>query len=96
MGASPTHRKDSISPPQLPAEVSRASSQDEGHKDPLAIFPSNNVEAQAGRAFVQDDFPGLSGRTHKGQGDIRVRSSKAGDRVCGTLVGLESLECSLV
>lgn len=79
MGAPPTHRKDTVSPPQLPAEVSRASSQDEGHKDPLTIFPSNNVEAQAGGAFVQDDFPGLPGRTHKG--DIRVRSSKAGDRL---------------
>lgn len=28
---------------------------------------------------MQDDFPGLPGRTHKG--DIRVRSSKAGDRL---------------
>lgn len=81
VGVPPTHRKDTVSPPQLPAEVSRASSQDEGHKDPLAIFPSNNVEAQAGGAFVQDDFPGLPGRTRKGQGDVRMRSSKAGDRL---------------
>lgn len=81
VGAPPTHRKDPVSPPQLPAEVSRASSQDEGHKDPLAIFPSNNVEAQAGGAFVQDDFPGLPGRTYEGQGDNGVRSSKAGDRL---------------
>lgn len=78
--APPTHREDAVSPPQLPAEVSRASGQDEGHEDPLAIFPSDNVEAQAGGAFVQDDFPGLPGRTDTGQGDIRVRSSKAGDR----------------
>lgn len=79
--APPTHREDAVSPPQLTAEVSRASSQDEGHEDALAIFPSNDVEAQAGGAFVQDDFPGLPGRTDTGQGDIRVKSSEADDRV---------------
>lgn len=77
----PTHREDAISPSQLPAEVSRASGQDEGHEDALAIFPTNDVEAQAGGAFVQDDFPGLPGWTDTGQGDIRVRNSEAGDRV---------------
>lgn len=47
-----TNWENPVAPPQLPAQVSRASSQDEGDEDPFSILPANNVEAQTSRALV--------------------------------------------
>lgn len=58
-----THRQDLVSSPQLPAQVSGPSCQDEGDEDALAVFTAHDVEAQARGAFVEDDLPGFPVQT---------------------------------
>lgn len=54
-----TYGQDLISPPQLSTEICRTPGQDEGDEYTLAVLAAHNVEAQAGRAFMQHNLPWL-------------------------------------
>lgn len=58
-----TYRQDLVAALQLSTQVGRAAGQDEGDKDPLAIFTTHDVEAQAGGALVEHDLPGFPVQT---------------------------------
>lgn len=58
-----------VAPPQLAAQVSRPSSQDEGDKNPLSILPADYVEAQAGGALVQHHLSRLPAKRRDGVKD---------------------------
>lgn len=71
-----THRQYLISSPQLSAKVCGPSCEYEGHKNAFSIFSSDDVEAQSGRALVQDDLPGLPVYTVKVIHQFRVRRAQ--------------------
>lgn len=90
------HRQDAVSPPQLPAEVGGASGQDEGHEDTLSVLSPDDVEAQAGGAFVQDDFAGLPAGTYTGMsrwGHLCWDAGGLGATRDGAQVGTEGRGC---
>lgn len=71
-----TYRQDLISSPQFSAEVCRPSCEYKGHKNAFSIFSSYDVEAQSGRALVQDNLPGLPVYTVKIIHQFRVRRAQ--------------------
>lgn len=58
-----TDRENPVTPPQLSTQVSRPPCQDEGDEDAFPILPTDDVEAQACGAFVQQHLPWLPAKT---------------------------------
>lgn len=59
-----THREEAISFPQLPAQVSRTSCENEGDENSLSVLSTYDVKAQTCGSTVQHHFPRLSVMKH--------------------------------
>ncbi len=77
--AADTHGNELVAAVELPAEISRPTSEDERDEDPLSVLPSHDVEPEPRAAFLQDDLPRLSAKRMK-------RGVKSLRRICALYI----------